>query len=272
MKIAIAQLKASPDKNINLTKAKDYIREAKTRGADLIVFPEGYMAYVPQSSKEGAAGIAEPLDGPFVTKLAEEAKSNQLHIVCGVYELKSDEDYRAYNTAVIIGSDGELISSYRKTHLFDAFERKESNKVVPSTNSFKVINTSMGKIGIMICYEIRFPEIARILALQGADMIITPTAWAAGLMKEHHWRTLLTSRAIENTIYVVGAGQVGNNNSGNSMVIDPMGIAVASAGEEESLIIAKIDLERIRRVREKLPSMSHRKPDLYKALNVSHHY
>jgi predicted amidohydrolase len=116
----------------------------------------------------------------------------------------------------------------------------------------------------MVCYELRFPEIARQFALQGADILFVPAGWVAGSMKEDHWQTLIRARAIENTMFVCGANLVGDIFSGRSIIVDPMGVILASAGEEETLIVSDIDLDRIRRVREKLPSVRHRKPEFYR--------
>lgn len=263
MKISIAQVTASEEKEKNLEKAKEYAKKAKDSGSDIIVFPEVFMVFVPAKSDVKLAEVAETLDGKFVKEICAIAKENDLYIIFGMYEKNIDELERAYNTIVCIDRNGDIIHSYRKTHLYDAFITKESNRVVPGTEDFGVVETEFGKIGLMICYEVRFPEISRKLTLQGADLIIIPTAWVKGEMKDEHWSTLLKARAIENTTYVVGANQIGNIFSGLSMIYDPMGVRIASAGEEEILISAEIDLERIKRVREKLPCLKNRRPELY---------
>lgn len=264
MKVAAVQLKSGADKSANLQKAKEYIKKAKELGADFVLLPEMYMAFLhPKLGVNRYAEIAEPLDGPFVSGLAECAKENQVYVICGIYESKSNETARAYNTTVFLNRNGELLQAYHKTHLYDAFNYKESDSIIPGTVPQAVIETEFGKAGLMVCYEIRFPEISRRLAIQGADFLFIPAAWVDGIMKEEHWKTLLRARAIENTVYVFAADQTGNNFSGQSMIIDPMGVVKANAGEEETIIITEIDLDRIKRVREKLPSVADRRTEFY---------
>lgn len=263
MKVAVAQLRSSEDKNENLEKAERYIRQAKDSGADFVLLPEMYMAFIPASSNTTHAKIAEPLNGPFVKGLAEIALKNQINVICGIYESKPDEEFRAYNTTVFLNRSGDLLQAYRKTHLYDAFNYKESDQIIPGSKAPDIVETEFGKVGMLVCYEVRFPEISRQLALKGADFLFIPSAWVAGAMKEDHWQTLLRTRAIENTVYVFASNQVNNIFSGRSMIIDPMGVIMASAGEEESLIISEIDLDRIGRVREKLPSVADRRPEFY---------
>lgn len=263
MRVAIAQLSTSVDKASNLEKAVQYIAKAKRKGADFVVLPEFYMALATPKYGVLPADVAEPLDGPFVSALREAARENEIYVVCGVYESKTDDQARAYNTTVFIDRKGQLLHSYRKTHLYDAFNFKESDTIIPGDNKYKVVETEFGKIGLMVCYELRFPEIARQFALQEADILIVPAGWMAGPMKEDHWQTLIRARAIENTMFVCGANLVGVDFTGRSVVVDPMGVIMASAGEEETIIMADIDLERIQRVRGKLPSVKHRKPEFY---------
>lgn len=263
MRVAVAQLKSSIDKSDNLQKAKKYIKKAKELGADFVLLPEMFMAVIPPKSGITYAEIAEPLNGPFVNGLAEAARENQIYVICGVYESNPMDNFRAYNTTVFFSPNGELLQAYHKTHLYDAFHYKESNSFIPGAQPQEVIQTEFGTVGLMVCYEIRFPEISRRLTIQGADFIFIPAAWVAGSMKEDHWKTLLRARAIENTVYVFAADQVENHFSGQSMIIDPMGVVKANAGEEETLIISEIDLDRLNRVRQKLPCVAGRRPELY---------
>lgn len=263
MKVAIAQLATSVDKNSNLGKAQHYIAKAKSQGADIVFLPEFYMALATPKSGVLPVDVAEPLDGPFNSALRKAARENEIYVVCGMYESKPDDRKRAYNTTVFIDRSGKLIHSYRKTHLYDAFSYQESDTIIPGENPYKVVETEFGKIGLMVCYELRFPEIARQFALQEADILFVPAGWVAGPMKEEHWQTLIRARAIENTMFVIGANLVGDIFTGRSLMVDPMGVILASAGEEETLITAEVDLDRIRRVREKLPSVRDRRPELY---------
>ena len=263
MRVAIAQLISSSDKIANLAKVKKYIVKAKEMGADLICFPESFMVYVPVTSDVKQADVAEPLDGPFVTGLTEAARKNQIYVVCGIYETEQRDKVRAYNTTVVLDREGKLIHSYRKTHLYDAFAHQESKSVIPGDGPLKVFETEFGKIGLLVCYELRFPEITRQLVLQGADILMIPTSWVAGSLKEEQFEILLRARAIENTAYVCACGQVGNTHIGRSMVLDPMGIIVCSAGEEECIFVADMDLDRVRRVREKNPCVDQRRTEFY---------
>jgi|SRR5690625_1079334 len=263
LKVSIAQLQASQDKETSINKAKEYVKKAKRENADIAVFPEIYMIFVPANSDKKLADVAEAIDGNFVNQMAKIAKENEIYLTFGMYESKPGEEVRAYNTIVLINREGKTIYTYRKTHLYDAFITKESNRVIPGDKPVEVVDTDIGKIGLLICYEIRFPEIARKLTLEGADVLIVPTAWVKGAMKENHWENLLATRAIENTVYVVGANQVDNIFSGFSMIYDPMGVQLANAGEEEMLITATVDKERTKRVKEKLPVLNNRRADLY---------
>ena len=263
MKVAIAQLSTSADKNSNLVKGLQYIAKAKGMGADFVILPEFYMVLATTKSGVLPADSAEPLNGPFVSALQDAAREHEIYVVCGMYESNPADAKRAYNTTVFIDRSGKLIHSYRKTHLYDAFSFKESDTIIPGDNRYKVIETEFGKIGLMVCYELRFPEIARQFALQDADVLFVPAGWLAGPMKEDHWQTLIRARAIENTMFVLGANLVGDIFTGRSMLVDPMGIIIASGGEEEALVVADIDLERIGRVRGKLPSVRDRRPEFY---------
>ena len=185
-------------------------------------------------------------------------------VICGMSEKVEDpSDPRKYNTTVVINSEGELVGSYRKTHLYDAFGYKESAANKPGDKFFEPIDTPFGKIGLFVCYEVRFPEVARYQRSKGADIIIMPTAWIAGKLKSHHFQTLITARAIENTVYMLACDLCDENCIGESVVVDPMGVTIANAGEGEGLISAVIDTDRIEAVRKKLPAYKDRRPELY---------
>lgn len=263
MRVAIAQITADKEKSVSLKKAVSYIKQAKERGADFVLLPELYMAAAVPGSGITPADVAEPLDGPFASGLAEAARENQIYVVCGIFEKIEDDPKRAYNTTVVYDRQGQLIHTYRKTHLYDAFSFKESDTIAPGDGPYKVFHTEFGPIGLIVCYEVRFPEIARQFALQGANILFVPAGWVVGPMKEDHWETLIRARAIENTMFVCGADQVGNIFAGRSLIVDPMGVVLASGGEEETLFFTDIDLERVQRVRQKLPSVRDRRTELY---------
>jgi len=265
MRIALCQLVSSPKKSENLNAAVQAIGEAKRRGADLALLPEVFMAFLHPKDPTTAAEIAEPVDGPFVSALAAEARAQHLYVGCGLWEQVPGERVRALNTTVLLGPDGRLVLAYRKTHLYDAFGYRESDRIVAGNEPPGVVRTPLGTFGLLVCYELRFPELTRRLALAGAEVLLLPAAWIAGPLKESHWNALIQARAIENTIFVAAANQTGNVCTGRSMLVDPMGVSVVNGGEEAGVIAGDIDLARIARVREKLPVLQHRREALYTA-------
>ncbi|HYM69758.1 MAG TPA: carbon-nitrogen hydrolase family protein [bacterium] len=269
MRIALCQLVSSPHKTENLEAARLAIREAKRKGADVALLPEVFMAFLAPESPVTTAEVAEPADGPFVSALAAEARAQRLYVGCGIYETAPGERTRAHNTTVLLGPDGDLLLRYRKTHLYDAFGFRESDRIVPGAEPPGVVRTPLGTFGLLVCYELRFPELTRMVALAGADVLLLPAAWVAGALKEYHWVTLLAARAIENTIFVAAADQVGTICAGRSRLVDPMGVTLVDAGEEAGVVVGEVDLERIARVREKLPALQHRREALYAPREVS---
>jgi predicted amidohydrolase len=263
MRIALGQLISSPRKDETLTGALRAVREARRGGADLLLMPEIYMAFLDRSPGVTRASVAEPLDGPFVSQLAREARAQNLYVGCGIWESAPGEHVRAYNTTVLLGPDGSLLLSYRKSHLYDAFGYRESDQIVPGDDPPRTIRTPLGTLGLLVCYELRFPELMRMLALEGAEVVLLPAAWVAGALKEDHWETLIRARAIENTVFVAAADQVGNTFAGCSRIVDPMGVVVAAGGETEGLVFGDVDLGRIAAVREKLPLLRQRREEIY---------
>lgn len=178
-------------------------------------------------------------------------------------KIDDPKDNRAYNTTIIMSSSGEIKGVYRKTHLYDAFGAQESKTIKPGDSLFEPIDTPFGRIGVFVCYELRFPEIARHQAMKGADILIVPSGWVRGPLKERHWETLITTRALENTVYLIACGHVNDFYLGRSMVVDPLGLTVAQGTEREGLIPCRIDMNRIKEVRKVLPTHIHRRPELY---------
>lgn len=230
-------------------------------GAELVLFPEGAMvSFEPLRS---LAPDAEPLDGPFVDGLAKAARENGLTVVAGIFESVPGSD-RVYNTVVVLSADGSLLGCYRKIHLFDAFGHMESDRIEPGSGETLVFRQNDLSFGVETCYDVRFPELSSQLAAEGADVILLPAAWVHGLLKESQWEVLIRARAIENTVYLAAAGQVGAGYSGSSMVVDPMGVVVTRGGETEQVIAGDIDPERVQAVRLKVPSRKHIRPDVYR--------
>ncbi len=225
MRVALCQLPISPDPATNLGRVAQAVASAARQGADLAVFPEATLARFGSDLR----GLAEPLDGEFGTGLAQLARDSGMALVVGVFEPAPDG--RVYNTAVAYSGAGDLVAAYRKIHMFDSLGERESALVAPGSEPV-VADLAGIRTGFATCYDIRFPELTRALAARGAELIVVPTAWAAGLFKEEHWVTLVRARAIENTVWVAAAGQVPDPDSpptraptgvGRSMLVDPMG-------------------------------------------------
>jgi deaminated glutathione amidase len=262
-RIAIAQFESSPDKNANLEKAVDWIRLAKERKAEAIAFPEFLMAFSPSSqTAEELTHIAESIDGPFVSALRETAKVSTVAVVATIYE-KSTVPNRVYDTAVWIDALGNIASVYRKLHLYDAFGFKESDKFHPGADVAPLVRSDNSRFGMMICYDLRFPEMARMLALAGANVLIAPSGWVQGDLKLDHWQTMIKARALENGSYVIAPGQVGNIYIGHSLIADPLGRIVADLGEKETVEVVELDLNLVSETREKLPLLKNRRADVY---------
>jgi predicted amidohydrolase len=265
-RVAIVQMKSSTDKEENLRLSLDFVKEGARRKARLICFPEFQMAFssAKQSSKQ-LADIAESAkNGKFIVKLCSAARSCNIDVVATIYEKSEQSVKRVYDTAVLINSKGKIISLYRKVHLYDALGFKESLKLMAGNCIEQPSPTSTGTIGLMICYDIRFPEISRILAVQGAEILAAPSAWIQGVMKEEHWVTLLKARSIENGLYMVAPDQVGNIFSGRSMVIDPFGSVILDMGNREGMEVVEIDISRVQSVRKSLPLLKNRRNDVYR--------
>jgi len=259
VKIALAQTSVSAVPDENLAGAEQYAADASQRGAKLLILPEMFMALPRKDSPLSV--VAEPLDGHFFSSLAHIAHKYELHLTAGVWEKIAGEE-RVHNTAIIISAKGKLLAAYRKLHLFDALHIQESRTMLAGGAFPPVVSLDGLACGVAICYDLRFPEVFRSLALRGADVILVPSAWYAGLLKEEHWLTLLRARAIENTCYLVGVNQIGSAFCGRSAVFDPFGVQVADAGDEEQLLFAELHAARLTQVREKLPTLQHVRTDI----------
>jgi predicted amidohydrolase len=265
MRIALCQLPVSADPGVNRRRVRDALRDAAGRGAELAVFPEAVMTRFGSDLR----AAAEPLDGPFCSDLAEAAKETGVALVAGVFEPAPDG--RVYNTAVVIDGDGALVAAYRKLHLFDAFAQRESDLVAPGSSV--VVTTLAGvRVGVQTCYDIRFPELTRALAVGGAALVTVSAAWQAGLFKEEHWVTLLRARAIENTVWIAAVGQVPDPDEkptraptgiGRSMLIDPLGVVRCDLGPSAGVVVTDADLAAVDTVRATLPSLANRREDVF---------
>jgi len=264
---ALVQMKSSVDKNKNLSYSLKLIGRAAQKKAQLICFPEFQMAYSPAEQKpETLHEIAEKINGDFISALSNSAKKNKINVVATIYEIinTNKQNQKVFDTAVIINERGKIQSVYRKIHLYDALGFKESKKLLAGNIIEKPTRTSVGNLGLQICYDMRFPEISRILTVNGANILVSPSAWVAGFMKQEHWEIMLKSRAIENGVYVIAPNQLGNIYCGHSMVIEPFGATLIDMGNREGMEILDIDNSRIDTVRRTLPLLRNRRRDVYK--------
>jgi predicted amidohydrolase len=257
MKVAVGQFYAGTDPAANREKLAKLAEQAAALGAELVVFPEAAMRFIGPPS-DPLHLVAEPLDGPFISCLSGLAKRHHMVVVAGMFERVEDTS-DVYNTIVAINTAGDIIGTYRKIHLFDALGVKESDRIKPGDGELLTFTFGDHTFGIMTCYDLRFPELARKLVDEGVNVFVVPSAWVHGILKEAHWSILARARAIENTCWVVGAAQVGGIFSGNSMIIDPMGVIVAALGEEGGVAAADLSAERTASVRAKLPCLANRR-------------
>jgi deaminated glutathione amidase len=267
MRVALCQLPVSSVPSANLARVEAAVAAAAGQGAQLAVFPEGMQARFSADLR----AAAQPLDGPFCAGLAQAARRAGVGIVAGVFEPAGDG--RVFNTTVAYDTDGRLAAAYRKIHLFDALGQRESDSVAPGSEPVLADLAGL-RVGFLTCYDVRFPELARTLAADGADLLVLPAAWAAGLFKEEHWVTLVRARAIENTIWVAAAGQVPDpaekptaapTGIGRSMLVDPLGTARMDLGSAEAVMVGDVDPAMTAQVRSVLPSLSNRRDDVFGA-------
>lgn len=253
----MVQAASSYDKGANRELVTRLVAEAAQDRPDVVVLPEAMMFDFAVEG-ESVAEAAEALDGEFVATLRKAAVEHGVAVVAGMFERSCDQ-HRPYNTLLAVGADGVLLGAYRKIHLYDAFGYKESDQLTAGDVAPVVIQVGEHSIGLMTCYDLRFPELSRALVDAGAEVLVVPAAWVRGPLKEHHWTTLLTARAVENTCYVAAAAQNGPKYCGLSQVIDPQGVALASAGESDGHVVATISAERLADVRKRNPSLQNRR-------------
>lgn len=254
--VAVIQYAPTTDKSHNIAKIQDFVGEAAAHGAELAVLPE-YATFTNPVIDESFVHSAEELDGESVTALRELSTDKNITIIAGVNE--PDGNGRIYNTLVGI-QGGDIEAVYRKMHLYDAFGTQESKWVTSGKiEPPQLLELNGLKIGIQTCYDLRFPEVSRMLVDAGADVLAIPAEWVPGPLKEFHWTTLLRARAIENTVYVVAADQTAPMGVGHSTIIDPMGISIAMIGDEPGVASAELKTARIDNVRAINPALSMRR-------------
>ena len=268
IKVAAVQRCSNGTKEFNINETVSLIRKACSEhpGLDLIVFPEDNNAFEP--THEEALASAETLDGPYITALRKVAAELKVNVHTGSFTEKAS-DGRVRNTLAIIGRDGNICGTYSKIHLADMMGFKESACVEPGSK-LGLIETDIGKIGVMICYDMRFPELGRSLALAGADYIVACSLWPCGAplpQRIDHYNILARATAIQNLCYVVACNQYGEVGGerpfGESCIIDPWGNVMTHAGEGTQIIYAEFDPEYQKKVRAGIATWENRRPELY---------
>ena len=248
MQVVLVQEASSLDP----TENRDRLAALVPDDADLVVLPEAYARDFGEPGSDLAA-VAEPLDGPFVAEVERVAAVRGTTVVAGLFE---QGDSTPYNTVVVRGG---AHADYRKIHLYDSFGHRESDVLTPGPLEPVTVELGGTTVGVMTCYDLRFPELARTLVDRGAEVLLVPAAWVAGPRKVDHWTTLLRARAIENTVYVVGVGQPGPRYTGHSMVVGPLGDVLVERGDGPATLRAVIDPTTVAEARRTNPSLLNRR-------------
>jgi predicted amidohydrolase len=269
VRVAAVQLNSTADFAANLASAERLTRAAASDGARLIVLPEKWTA---MGSDEDLRAAAQPLEGAAIEWARALARELQIDLIAGSIVEQVEGQEKLANTSVHADPQGELRAVYRKLHMFDVEvggrAYRESDLEEPGDEIVCSQAADGTELGLSICYDLRFPELYRILAVRGARVIVVPAAFTLATTRDH-WETLLRARAIENQAFVVAANQVGahpggHRSGGRSMIVDPWGLVLAQAPDGEAYAIAELDLERQAQVRAQLPSLANRRPEAYR--------
>jgi deaminated glutathione amidase len=278
MRAAAIQLNSTADKDRNVDAAERLVREAAADGAELIALPEKWNVL---GDAEALHEGAEPLGGPTLTAAASWARDLGIHLLAGSIPERVEGQPKLFNTSVLIGPDGELHARYRKIHMFDVdvggVSYRESENEEPGD---EIVAAAIGgslpgvTLGMTVCYDLRFPEVYRILAVRGATVLSVPSAFTFETGKDH-WEVLLRARAIESQAFVIAPNQVGEappqyHSYGHSMLVDPWGTILAVAPDGECFVAADLDLSEEDRVRSTLPSLANRRPGAYRWPEAAH--
>lgn len=264
--VGVVQMDTRGDYDANMEAACRFIDEAAGKGAKLVAFPEvfNYIGTEPRDPEEIPGG-------PTITLMAKKAREHGIWIHCGsISEVNPDGD-RKFNTTALLDPQGEVVAKYRKLHAFDitlkdGTQTRESDKMKPGSD-IVMVDTELGRLGFSICYDIRFPEMYRYMAINGCQVIFTPANFQMQTGKDH-WEIILRTRAVENTCYIVSPAQIGikrgrSMSFGSSLVADPWGTVIAKAKETAGVVMAEIDLDYLDRIRADLPCLKNRRSDIY---------
>jgi predicted amidohydrolase len=269
MRVAAVQLNSTDEKDRNLEVAERLVRDAAAAGAELIGLPEKWPVL---GGTDALRGGAEPLDGPTLSTVGNWARELGVHILAGSISELDPAREKLLNTSTLIDRDGEIVAAYRKIHMFDVdvggVTYRESAHEDPGD---EVVLADAGgvAVGLTVCYDLRFPELYRALAVRGAKLITVPAAFTLQTGRDH-WEVLLRARAIENQLFVLAPGQIGKapphyESYGRSAIVDPWGVVLASAPDEECFVVADLDLDALEKIRARLPALAHRRPEVYES-------
>lgn len=272
LRVAAVQMNSGSDKSANIASAVALIDQAATGGARLVTLPEVWSYLGPSAGERDAA---EVFPGPTLDLMADKAREHGIYLHAGsILESRAGEP-RLFNTTVVFNPQGEIIARYSKIHMFDVTldgvgGYRESENVAPG-DEIVTVDVDGVQVGLAICYDLRFPELFRILALRGAEAIVLPAAFTLTTGKDH-WETLIRARAIENGVYMVAPAQVGSYfdgkgdrwTYGRSLIVDPWGTVLATAPDLPTVVTGTIDAARVRNVRRQVPSLANRMPDRYR--------
>jgi predicted amidohydrolase len=269
VRVGAVQLNSTEDVDRNLATADRLVREAATGGAELVVLPEKWNVL---GTPEQMATRAEPLDGRCVSWACEIARELGIDFVAGSIAERTPAAAKYFNTSIHVGPDGELRAVYRKIHMFDvevdgvSYAESENEQ---AGEEVVVSELPQGiRLGLSICYDLRFPELHRVLAVEGAEVIVVPSAFTLATTRDH-WEILVRARAIENQCFMIAPNQIGahppgHRSGGRSLIVDPWGLVLASAPDVETAIVAELDLAHLWDVRRRLPALAHRRPEAYR--------
>ncbi len=250
LRLALVQEAATLDPEVNRARLAGLVPP----GMDLVVFPEAFARDFGEAGSD-LSTYAEPVTGPFAAAVEEAARAAATTVVAGMFETSDDPD-RPFNTLVVRGA---AHADYRKIHLYDSFGYRESDRLSAGPLEPTVVEVQGWRVGLLTCYDLRFPEHARALVDAGAELLLVPAAWVAGERKVDHWETLVRARAIENTAYVAAVGQPGPRCTGHSLVVDPLGDVLAAAGDGSTVLHATVTREGLERARRTNPSLENRR-------------
>jgi len=268
VRVGAVQLNSTDDTDRNLATADRLVRVAAGLGADVVVLPEKWSVL---GTPEQMTAAAEPLDGRFISWARGAARELGIDVVAGSIVERVQGREKTANTSVHVGPDGEIRAVYSKMHMFDVeVDGDVYAESATEDPGGEVVLSELAdgvRLGMTVCYDVRFPELYRVLAVRGAEVVTVPAAFTLATTRDH-WEVLLRARAIENQCFVIAPNQIGAHPpgprcGGRSMIVDPWGLVLAQAPDLETVIVAELDFDVLQRVRRRIPALTHRRPEAY---------